>query len=75
VPSGARNGKEEMTMTEKPFNVVKRDDLVPLCPHCGKELTEVYMKTKGLGFIEAHNVLYFCPHCLKVLGFGQSRMM
>ena len=62
-------------MTEKPFNVVKRDDLVPLCPHCGKELTEVYMKTKGLGFIEAHNVLYFCPHCLKVLGFGQSRMM
>jgi len=62
-------------MTEKPFNIVKRDDLVPLCSHCGQELTDVYVRTKGLGFIEGRNVVFFCPHCLKVLGFGQSRMI
>ncbi len=62
-------------MNEKPFTTVKRDDLVPQCPHCEKELAEVYMRSKGLGYIEARDVLYFCPHCSKVLGFGQSRMI
>lgn len=62
-------------MTEKTFTTVKRDDLVPLCSHCNNELTEVYMRTQGLGYIEAKNVVYFCPHCMKVLGFGQSRMI
>ena len=62
-------------MTDTPFNVVKRDDLVPVCPHCDRELPEVYMRTKGVGFIEGKNVLYFCPSCHKVLGFGQSRMI
>lgn len=62
-------------MPERPFNIVKRDDLVPLCPHCEQELTEVYVRTKGIGYIEGRNVVFFCPHCSKVLGFGQSRMM
>jgi len=62
-------------MTDVPFNVVKRDDLVPLCPHCGEKLPEVYVRTKGLGFVEGKNVVFFCPHCSKVLGFGQSRMI
>ncbi len=62
-------------MTDKEFNVVKRDDLSPLCSHCSQELTEVYVRSKGLGFIEGKNMVYFCPHCLKVLGFGQSRMI
>ncbi len=62
-------------MSDKPFTTVKRDDLVPICPHCGNEITEVYMRTKGSGFVEGKNVLYFCPHCMKVLGFGQSRMI
>ncbi len=62
-------------MPDVPFSVVKRDDLVPLCPHCGGELAQVYMKTKGTGFVEGRNVIYFCPHCLKALGFGQSRMI
>jgi len=62
-------------MTDTPFNVVKRDDLIPLCPHCERELPEVYIRTKGMGFVEGKNVLYFCPSCRKVLGFGQSRMI
>ena len=63
------------TMPDMPFSVVKRDDLVPRCPHCAQELAEVYMRTKGSGFVEGKNVMYFCPHCHKVLGFGQSRMI
>ena len=61
-------------MTEKPFDFVKRDDLTPLCPHCGQELTEVYMREKGVPFFVGRNVVFYCPHCLKVLGFGQGRM-
>lgn len=60
---------------EKPINFVKRNDLTPLCCHCGKELTEVYHKAKGAPFVQGTNVIYFCPHCLKVLGVGQSRMI
>lgn len=62
-------------MADKSFSVVKRDDLLPLCPHCDQQLPEVYVRTKGLGFIEGRNIVFFCPHCSKVLGFGQSRMM
>ena len=59
----------------KPLNIVKRNDLTPICCHCGQELSEVYSKTKGTGFVEGKDVMYFCPHCMKVLGFGQSRMI
>ncbi|MDJ0750148.1 MAG: hypothetical protein QNJ11_11725 [Woeseiaceae bacterium] len=57
------------------LSIVKRNDLTPLCPHCDRELTEVYAKTEGTGFIFGKDVMYFCPHCLKVLGFAQSRMI
>lgn len=59
----------------KPLDIIKRDDLAPLCSHCSKELTEVYCKTKGVSFVQGMDILYFCPHCRKVLGFGQSRMI
>jgi len=59
----------------KKLEITRREDLTPVCPHCEKKLTEVYVKTKGVGLIEGKNALYFCPHCSKVLGFGQSRMM
>jgi len=62
-------------MTDKPVNFVKREDLAPACPHCEKELTEVYTRTKGVAFIQGTDVVYFCPHCQKVLGFGQGRMI
>ncbi|MDA3936664.1 MAG: hypothetical protein PF636_07360 [Actinomycetota bacterium] len=62
-------------MPDVPFSVVKRNELVPMCPFCGVQLPEVYMKDKGSGFVEGKNVMYFCPHCSKVLGFGQSRMI
>ena len=57
------------------FKFVQRDDVKPKCPHCEKELTEVYTRYKGAGFVEGRNIIYFCPYCHKVLGFGQSRMI
>ena len=62
-------------MTETPFQVVRRDDLNPVCPHCDKQLAEVYYKARGAGwFFFPRNAIYFCPHCRKVLGLGQSKM-
>ena len=61
-------------MKDVPFNVVQRDDLDPLCPHCGATLTEVYFKSQGVGwFLFPRSSIYFCPHCRKVLGLAQSR--
>jgi uncharacterized protein with PIN domain len=62
-------------MNDKPFKIVKREDLAPVCPHCEEELTEVYTRAKGVPFIQGTNVVYFCPYCRKVLGFGQGRMI
>lgn len=62
-------------MTDRPFTIVNREDLSPVCPHCGEELTEVYTKVKGIAFLQGTNVIYFCPHCKKVLGFGHGRMI
>jgi uncharacterized protein with PIN domain len=62
-------------MTEKPFTVVKREDLVPRCPHCDQELAEVYSRARGVPLIQGQHVVFFCPHCRKVLGFGHGRMV
>ncbi len=59
----------------KPLNIIRRNDLTPICPCCEKELTEVYAKAQGSGFVVGKNTMYFCPHCSKVLGFAQSRMI
>jgi hypothetical protein len=42
-------------MADKPFNTIKRNDLAPKCPHCSEELTEVYYRGAGSGFIEGRN--------------------
>jgi hypothetical protein len=62
-------------MPDKPFTVVKRDDLTPVCPHCEEELAEIYCKADGVAFVVGRNVVFFCPHCSKVLGTGHGRMI
>jgi hypothetical protein len=62
-------------MTDKPFTLVKREDLSPVCFFNDTATTEIYTRSKGVPFIQGTNVVYFCPHCLKVLGFGQGRMI
>ncbi len=62
-------------MTKQPFRVVKRNDLLPRCPHCERELSEVHVRARGLGVVVARDAIYFCPGCRKVLGVGPSRMV
>jgi hypothetical protein len=56
--------------SRKKLDVVEApDDVFPICPHCKAELEYIYVKTKGLGFIERRQFL-MCPHCRAFLGFG-----
>jgi len=54
----------------KPCAVVKREDLVPLCPHCEEEVPEIYMRKPSGSFGIGRGFVFFCPHCRKVMGFG-----
>lgn len=62
-------------MREMPFQVIRRDDLNPVCPHCEEQIGQVYYKARGVGwFFFPRSAIYFCPRCHKVLGLGQSKM-
>jgi uncharacterized protein with PIN domain len=50
------------------------DDVFPVCPHCKKELSFIWVKSKGLGFVEKKQFL-LCPHCRTFLGFGNINFM
>lgn len=65
----------EGAMTKQPFKITRRDDRVPKCPYCERDLGEVHVRSKGLGFVVARSAVYFCPGCRKVLGVGPSRMV
>lgn len=54
------------------LNFTLKEDVNPVCPHCGKELTDIYLRKKGAGVFFAKTVVYFCPLCHKVLGVGRS---
>ena len=57
-----------------PWTLVDRPDLVPLCPHCDRELDEVYRRGSGVPIGQGRTLVYFCGTCRKVLGFAQGRM-
>lgn len=61
-------------MSETPWALVDRNDLVPLCPHCEGPLNEVYRRGTGFPLGQGRTLVYFCPHCQKVLGFAQGRV-
>jgi len=52
-------------------------DLVPRCPHCEAELSEVsatIAKAQGLrSFTFGKHYAYACPSCWKILGFSQRK--
>jgi hypothetical protein len=54
----------------KPMVAVRRDDLVPICPHCEAELPEIHVRKPKGSFGVGRGFVAFCPHCRKVLGFG-----
>ena len=49
----------------------KKDDILPLCPHCKTELSTLWYRElmKDLG----KRCIYFCPHCRKVLGITHRK--
>jgi len=55
--------EKEIKIEEAPENVF------PHCPHCKTELRKIWVKKKGLGFIQQRQVL-LCPHCQSFLGYG-----
>jgi len=62
-------------MSDQPFAVVERNDLMPMCPHCHQELPEIYLRKRGTAFVAGKVSVFFCPSCRAVLGFGQERMI
>lgn len=60
---------------EAPFAIVEREDLTPLCPHCGEQINEVYTKGRGFPLGQGRTQIYFCPECHKTLGFAQGRFL
>ena len=60
-----------------PVVVTEDPDLVPLCPHCGRELTEIVAtspKAQGSSsFTFGKRYVYSCPSCRKVLGLTQRK--
>lgn len=57
------------TMTT-PCAVVRREDLVPVCPNCEAELSEIYMRKPRGSFGIGRGFVFFCPECRKVMGCG-----
>ena len=58
-----------------PITVNEDPDLVPRCPHCSAELTEISattIKPQGpIAFRIGRRHIYACPFCRKTLGFSQ----
>lgn len=49
----------------------ERNDLTPICPHCGATLGKVYNRMLSSTFGKRY--IYFCPNCLKVLGVSHRK--
>jgi hypothetical protein len=53
------------------IGLTRRDDVVPLCPHCAADIVEVWYKE--LSGMLGKRFLYFCPACRKVLGISHRK--
>jgi len=49
----------------------KKEEVVPICPHCKKELTNVWFRQlkQDLG----KRCIYFCPQCKSCLGVSHRK--
>ncbi|MBT8136448.1 MAG: hypothetical protein KJO54_05450 [Gammaproteobacteria bacterium] len=49
----------------------QKDDIAPLCPHCEKEIDEVWLRElKG---VFGRRYIYFCSQCRKALGVSHRK--
>jgi len=51
--------------------VQEREDILPICPHCGKELHNIWCRL--LESLFGKRYIYFCPECRKVLGISHRK--
>lgn len=65
-----KGGVVSTEATAMPCAVVRREDLVPVCPHCEAEVPEIYVRKPKGSFGIGRGFVFFCPHCRKVMGFG-----
>lgn len=49
----------------------RKDDILPVCPHCETELHTVWMQE--LTGILGRRYIYFCSKCRKVLGISHRK--
>jgi hypothetical protein len=50
----------------------ERQDIDPICPHCGQELDSVCLRHLESSILSRRSI-YFCPHCRKVLGVSHRK--
>lgn len=50
---------------------VEKEGVLPVCPHCGEEIREVWCR--GLTAFFGRRYIYFCPKCRKVLGVSHRK--
>jgi hypothetical protein len=53
------------------LQVEEKNDVLPICPHCAKELTKIWRR--GLESFFGKRYIYFCPECKKVLGVSHRK--
>jgi len=51
--------------------VLEKNDVLPICPHCTKEIVIVWCSQ--LESIFGKRYIYFCPECKKVLGVSHRK--
>ena len=56
----------------KRLYVDERDDFLPVCPHCEKEMDELLALRLATSVL-SKGLLYCCPHCRKVLGVSHRK--
>lgn len=59
---------------ESLLNIIRKEELKPRCPYCESDLSDIFYKQKGPGFLLSKTAVYFCPHCRKILGIGRSNI-
>jgi hypothetical protein len=50
------------------IQTTRREDLLPICPHCDSELPETFFRKPKGRFGIGQGYVFFCPSCRKVLG-------
>jgi len=52
-------------------NIVEKNDVNPVCPHCKANLTDIF--TQQIYGIFGKRYIYFCPNCKSVLGVSHRK--